>query len=409
MREMVPLEEAQSLLIGLVEKAGIELIPLHTCWGRVLAETIIAGHDLPPFDCSLLDGYAVRASDTSGAEKENPASLKVAFELPAGVRAEQFLQSGQAARIMTGAPIPQGANAVIKQEETMRDFDQVLIFNPVKAGTNVIRAGVDVRKGERVLEPGISINAGAVGMLAALGYEKVKVYRRPRVAVFSTGGELMDVPEQLLPGKIYNSSLYTLSVLIRQAGAEPLFLPIVPDHTEIILAQIEEAIEKSDIVITTGGASVGDYDLMRQVFSRTGAEMLFWKVDMRPGTPVVAARLRNKLLIGLSGNPSAALIAFEHLVRPSLLVKGGRNKWERTKVKAILEDDFQKETKRRRFLRAKVYPKNNGFRVKLDGKQAGVLKSILWCNALIDIPANSAPLRKGEEVEIILLEESGVY
>ncbi|KKM11977.1 hypothetical protein SY88_05900 [Clostridiales bacterium PH28_bin88] len=390
-----------------VRPGGTEEVPILSALGRVLAQDVRAREDIPPFDRSPLDGYAVRAEDLAGATRATPAALKVIAEVPAGRVSPLPVSPGTAVKIMTGAPIPPGANAVVKVEDTDGGGELVRVFSSLRPESNIARAGEDVQMGELVLEKGMVLRSGAIGMLAAVGVSPVPVYRKPRVAVLCTGEELVDILAFLSPGKIRNSNLYGLAAAIMEAGGEPVLMATVPDRLEDIITQLEQALEAADLVVTTGGASVGEYDLMRDAFRLAGAEMLFWRVAMKPGTPALAAEKDGKLLIGLSGNPAAALIAFEHLVRPAILLMGGRQKWQRPRASGVMAEGFAKGGGPRRFLRVTAHREGGGYRVDLTGKQSpGVLQSILRCNALVDVPAGSSPLQAGQEVQLILLTES---
>jgi len=402
--QMIPLEKAQQIIL---QEAGVlpaEEIGLLQSLNRVLAHDIYAGDNLPPFDRSPLDGYAVRAEDIAPASLENPVCLEVIEEIRAGYEAVREVTPGTAIAVMTGSPLPGGADVVVMFEETQRQGQAVSVCKSYPANSNISRAGEDVRKGEMVLEAGSVITPGAVGMLAALGYSRVEVFRRPRVALLSTGDELVDIDQPLRPGKIRNSNLYALAAAVQEAGGETVLLGVAPDEREATAHKVSQGLAEADLVLTTGGVSVGDYDVVKEVLAGLGADLLFWRVAMKPGTPSVAAKKGDKLVIGLSGNPAAALITFELLVRPALRKMQGRKGIWRQGATAVMEDQFLKNGRQRRFLRAMVYREKGGYRVALAGKQnPGVMKSILHCNALIDVPPERGPLQAGDTVEVILL------
>lgn len=404
MLKNILLEEAQKLLLDKVQPTQEEVVDLKMCLGRILAQDIHAQDPVPAFDRSPLDGYAVRAEDIAGASKEKPITLKVIGEVPAGHVAPISLEPMTAMKIMTGAPIPPGADAVIRKEDTDEGTKEVRIFVSLTAKSNIAHAGEDVKAGEKVLSQGMLLHSGAVGILAALGVKQVPVFRKPKVALLCTGEELVDVGSPLAPGKIYNSNLYGLAAAIQEAGGEPYILGTVSDDVEAIKEKLQQGVEKADLVVSTGGASVGDYDLISAAYEELKAEVLFQRVAMKPGTPALAAQKEGKLLLGLSGNPAAALISFELLARPVILMMGGRTCWQRPRVKGIMMEDFLKRGGPRRFLRSQVHWEDGAYRVYLTGRQSpGVLKSILHCNALVDVPAGSPPLKVGQEVEVILL------
>lgn len=404
MRQMVPLEEAQKLLLNVIQPLEAIEVDLLQARGMALGEDIIAPHPLPPFDRSPLDGYALRAADTTGACKEKPVALQVVESIHAGQLSRNAIQPGTAVAITTGAPIPAGTDCVIRFEDTRREGETVFIPYPLSAGENVVQAGEDIAAGEVALPAGRTVDASAVGMLAALGYGQVKVHRRPRVAVFSTGDELLSPGEPLLPGKIYNSNLYAVASEVAEAGGEALLLESVPDETEPVAEQFRRGLSTADLVISTGGVSVGERDVVKEAMVKAGAQIIFWKVGLKPGTPVVCAQKDGRLLIGLSGNPAAAMIVFILLVRPVLLRLGGHRDLFLPRVKARMAEAFPKGGKQRRFVRAQVWWQDDGFLARPAGLQSpGALRSLVEGNALIDVPAGHGPLKPGETVEVILL------
>lgn len=405
MRTLIPLEEAQTILLNGVQPLGTEKVDLMQAVGRNLGEDIISGMNLPPFDRSPLDGYSLRAVDTIGASHESPVALQVIEEVPAGHVAHYVVRQGTAIKVMTGAPIPSGADVVIRYEDTRREGDRVFIFNSLKPLANICFAGEDVKKDDIVLTRGRRLNYGAVGVLASLGFSQVPVFKSPQVAIISTGDELVDLGRPLGNGKIYNSNSYSLAAAVTEAGGKPSILPTVPDRVESITQRVKEGLRESQLVITSGGVSAGDYDVVMDAFREAGADILFWKVDIRPGTPVVCARKEEKYLIGLSGNPAAALITFELLVRPLIRKMAGSSFLYRKQVKAPLVGGFHKSSPQRRILRATQVWDENGLTLRLAGKQnPGVIRSIVECDALVDIPQGSGPLAPGAVVSALLLD-----
>ncbi|MDA8235678.1 MAG: molybdopterin molybdotransferase MoeA [Clostridia bacterium] len=405
MQEMISLEEAQEVVLSKVHQLPAEKADLLDAWQRVLAEDVCSKVNLPPFNRSPLDGYALRAADTQNATQSTPAELIVTEEVPAGYVAMGELISGTAVKIMTGAPIPRGADAVIRFEDTKEEMFKVKIFNPLKSGDNISRAGEDVTKGELILTRGEVLTPAAIGMLAAIGQGQVQVVRRPRVAILSTGDELVDIGEPLPEGKIRNSNLYLIAAAVKAAGGEPVLLGIVPDRLAETSVKFHEALAAADLVISTGGVSVGDYDMVHDALKQVGAKILFWKVAVKPGTPVVAAESKGKLIFGLSGNPAGASIIFEVLVKPVIRKLVGERRVLPGKALAHLDDEFSKRSGMRRLLRGRVYRQGEVLRVTLTGKQnPGVLKSLLNCNALIDVPAGSDALGPGKQVAVLLMD-----
>ncbi|HEY3425637.1 MAG TPA: gephyrin-like molybdotransferase Glp [Negativicutes bacterium] len=404
MRTNISLEEAQTLLLERVYPAKECYVSLFAAAGRILSQDIRANENLPPFDKSPLDGYALQAKDTEKAKLMIPAILTVIEEVRAGYMPKKEITSGTTIKVMTGAPIPKGADVVIKYEDVEREGNTLTLFYPLIAGSNIILAGEDLAKGEVVGSRGDLLTPPLVGLVAAVGLAQVPTFNKIRIAILSTGDELLEPSEKLQPGKIYNSNLHTLSALCLKLGAEPIALGIVPDEKEAAAERISQALKEADIVITTGGVSVGDYDVVLDAIKQMGANIIFWKVDMKPGSPIVAAEKDNKLIIGLSGNPAAAFITFDLIVVPLIRKMMGLVRQMPFKISATLADDFNKPSPQRRFLRAQVQRHNEKNYIKLTGKQSnGVLKSMIHCNALIDVPAGSAPLFAGQQVSAVIM------
>lgn len=405
MREMIELEEALEIVLNRGPSASFEQVDLLDSLDRVLAEDIYSEMNVPPFDRSPLDGYAVRARDTVGASLTSPIILKILEEVPAGYMATQELGLMTAIKILTGAPIPTGADAVIRFEDTKANGDSVSILTPLKPLDGICKAGEDIKKGELVLSRGKRICPTAIGLLASLGKSRVPVLARPKVAILSTGDELVDVTETLKPGQIRNSNLYMLAAAVKDLGCEPIILGIVRDRLEETKEAINRGLMEADLVISTGGVSLGDYDVVKDAILHCSAQILFWKVAVKPGTPVVVGEREGKLIFGLSGNPAGASIVFEILVKPLLRKLTGKEHFLPSQAVAILGDQFLKKSGMRRFLRGRVDKQGDEFKVTLTGQQTpGVLKSFLECNALIDIPAGSEALTSGNHVKILFVD-----
>jgi len=404
MQKLISLEEAVEAVLGCVQSVGREEINLSSALGRIIAEDIYAPLDLPPFNRSPLDGYAVKSGDIARAAPDRPVELEVVLEIPAGSYSPLELKSGQAVKILTGAPIPSGADAVIRFEDVEVLGDRIKVFKPLSAFGNYCFRGEDVKKDELVIRAGSLINPSAVGMLAALGFKRVSVHSVPRVALVATGDELTDIGEELAPGKIYCSSLYALIAELAEAGAQVRSTKIVKDDLQLIAGEIAKALKDSDMVITTGGVSVGDYDLVKDALDSIGAEVIFHRVNIRPGTPTLLAVKDDKVIMGLSGNPAAALISYHLIAKPAIYKLAGRRNYEFESTVGILENDFNKSSKQRRFVRGQAYLEQGILKVRLTGKQnPGIMKSMLTCNALIDIPANTPYVKSGSQVKVILL------
>jgi molybdopterin molybdotransferase len=404
MNQNIPLEEAQNLLLEKAIRPGESSVPIMDALGRILSRDIVAQDNIPFFDRSPLDGYALLAEDTEYAAPSRPVRLKVLEEIPAGYVASRKITSGTAVRVMTGAPIPEGADVVVKYEEVQQEKGFVSILRPLKSRDNVVYAGEDVRKGEVVAKQGIVVSPALIGLLAGLGITSVPVYHRIKVAVLSTGDELIGIGESLRPGKIYDSNRHTLQARCLELGVEPVMLGNVADRQDQVAERIHEGLRQADVVITTGGVSVGDYDVVRDAFEEVGADILFWKVDIKPGSPILAATKGQKILAGLSGNPVAALITFDLLIIPLLKKMMGRQKYLYSKIQGTLLDSFKKSSEQRRFLRARLLERGGNTLIRLTGIQNNsALKSMMECNLFVDVPAGSGPLSPGEVVSAIIV------
>ena len=402
----VKLEIAQEILLNLATVMPKEKVVLSDCWHRVLGETIISDTDFPPFDRSPLDGYALIDTEVAGATPETPVTLQQTDNIPAGETPHKPVIPGTASRIMTGAPIPPGATGVIRLEDTIVDGDEVTILDGRGAAKNICLQGEEIARGEEVIFQGTVINAGVMGMLAVLGKSRPYIYCKPRVALIATGSEIVPVDFPLAPGKIRNSNSFMLSAQAAEAGAQTVLLGNASDNVDEI-AHLLETASDCDVFITTGGASVGDYDFISEVYKRLGITLLFDRVSIKPGMPVLAGTRNGKLYFGLSGNPAAAAISFEQLVRPVLMKMGGRKVWWRPRIKAILAAPFNKKTGAKRFVWARCWQTENDILVEPSRAQGnGMLKSAMGANAIIVIPENSPPLPLNAEVEVILLVDA---
>lgn len=409
MLKNIELEHAIEILLSKIETKDTEKIGLLESIGRILATDVFANINVPGFNRSPLDGYAVVAKNTEGASYDNPVELEVIGESAAGQAFKGEFKENTAVRIMTGAMIPEGYDTIIKKEDTDDGIEIAKIYVGSKAYDNFARSGEDVKIGEKIISKGSKINPGLIGMCAALGMDKLEVFKKPKIGVVSTGTELKDITEELEDGKIYNSNLYSIVSSLIQNNCIPVNLGIAEDTIEGISGVLKENIDECDLIISTGGASVGDYDLINKVYEHLGAKTLFWRLKMKPGTPALAADYDGKLLIGLSGNPGAALITFETIVRPVLRKLIGVSTLDRKKAIGFMMDDFNKTSGQRRFTRVRAEINGERIEVSLSGKQnPGVLKSMISCNALIDIAPNSKPLKKGDRVEIMLLDENEI-
>lgn len=400
--ERISLESAVELLnqsCRLVNES--EEVPLLDSLGRVIAKDVIAQHSQPPFDRSPLDGYAVRAEDTGDAARNSPVVLNVVDMVCAGYVSNKILNPGECIRIMTGGPMPEGSNAVIMQEDTDEGMDSVKVYRGVKPYQNYCYAGEDYKAGEVLIRKGEMLTAYHIGLLASNGITEVAVRNKLRVGIMSTGDELLDPGEKLCPGKIYNSNLYTLAGRITELGCEAVVMGTINDDPEKGMRLIDDNIGKVDMIITTGGVSVGKMDIMHPIFEGLKVRRLFWRLKLKPGTPAMAGIYREKLLLCLSGNPSAAAVTFELLFRPMLSTSMGCDDMALKSVMARMSESFSKKSSTRRFVKAAI----SGGEVSITGgnQSSGALKSMVGCNCLVDIPENGDIIEHGDMVKVVLI------
>ncbi|EJT6161118.1 molybdopterin molybdotransferase MoeA [Clostridium perfringens] len=406
MKKFIALEEALEILNKNTKALKSEVVSIKDSLKRVLYGDVKSKINNPPFNKSVFDGYAFKSEDSKGTSKENPIELKIVDEIFAGMWPEIEIKHGEAIRIMTGAPIPMGADCVLKQEETERHGDLVKIFKEMKSYENISFMGEDIKIGETLIKKGKRLDYADLGIMASSGISEVLVYKKPRVSIISTGDEVCDINSTLKPGKIYDSNLYSLSARIEELGYNVLSMEHVGDNILKIGEAIEKAFEKSDIVFTTGGASVGEKDLMQKVSESIGFEKLFWKIKIKPGSAVVCSKKEEKILISLSGNPNAALTTFELLGKPVLKkLEGEEENINIKREKGVLMDSFNKKSPQRRFLRGNVIYDEKGTKVYITQIKIGngILSSLLNANCLIEIEKGNEGLNRGEVVNIIKL------
>lgn len=405
--KLTSVAEARERVLSAFARLGSEQVPLAEALGRVLARALSSDVDIAPFDNSAMDGFAVRAADTVGASAESPAVLKVIEEVPAGSVARLAVEAGQATRIMTGAPMPQGADAVVKIEDTVPGHagEQVAVRLELTSGDNVRLRGEDVRAGDDVLAAGDVIGPAAVGLAAATGNSLACVYRRPRVAILSTGDELVDVADAPGPGKIHDSNSHALAAQVSAAGGIPLRYPLVPDEAEAVREAFGQAAAEADVIVTSGGVSVGDYDVVRSVLTEEG-RLEFWSVAMRPGSPQTFGEYDGVPLFGLPGNPTSAYVGFELFVRPALRLMQGFSALDRTVVSAQLTHDVAKRPGRRHYLRGRLTRAADGtLEVASAGSQSSALLSVMHrANCLMILREDVAQIRAGEQIECLRLD-----
>ena len=404
MTGLTQLSDAQQVVLDAAPLLGLEKISILDALGRVLGEDIIAERDNPPWNNSAMDGFAVKWEDIKQEQAiQKPVTLSVIENVPAGTMPSKTVGSGQAIRIMTGAPIPQGADTVIKVEDTEQGPDVVRVFKAELKGANIRPQGEDVKKGDCIIAKGTRIRPGEVGMLAILAKSFVFVHQRPRVAILSTGDELADLDERFSEEKIINSNSYGIAAAVQEAGGIPFLLGIARDTPAALKEKISQGLN-ADILVLSGGVSMGDYDFTKAVFRELGAEMNFWKLAIRPGQPLAFGKIQGKLAFGLPGNPVSSMVTCEQLVRPAILKMSGCRSYGRPVVQALFQERFSKRGDRRHFLRGILTREDGVLKVRTTGDQgSGILTSMVKANCLIDVPVEVERLNPGDDVTVQLL------
>lgn len=389
------------MLNSIQEVKDVENLNTKDSLDRILAEDIYAPMNNPPFDKSPLDGFAIRGEDTENASIENPIDFKVIDTIYAGATSKKTIGQFEAIRIMTGAKMPEGSDAVIRLEDVIGNKDAISINKYLKPFSNYCYKGEDVKVGELLMKRHSPLNAIHLGVLSSMGIRTVNVFRKPIVGILVTGDEVTEIDSELEEGKIYDSNEMLLCSRLSELGISYLKLDKQEDNIDKVCKTIDNNIDKLDLLITTGGVSVGDKDIFHGVIEKLGAKQLFWRVNIQPGTPLMYSIYKNKPILSLSGNPFASLATFEILGRPLISRLSSDIRLETKCVKATLLSDFNKESKNRRFIRA-IY--NDGeVLLPYGGHSSGMLLSMANCNALVDIEAGNRGIKKGSTVDIILL------
>ena len=412
---MISVEQALEKVLGCVDILEEEESPILSCLGQVLAEDIYSEINIPPQDNSAMDGYAVQSRDTRGASRQSPRLLRVIDTVVAGSISKSKLESGTAIRIMTGAPIPKGADSVVAFEDTDEALrkgvgqyfpTEIGILCGAEAGLNIRRAGEDIARGVMVLSQGTVIKPPQVGILASLGRNRVMVIRRPVVAILATGDELVDINQPLPAGKIYSSNTYSVAALVLRYGGIPKILGIASDSEDSVVAGLHQGLD-ADMLITIGGVSVGDYDIVKDVLAKEG-EISFWTVRMKPGKPLAFGMIKgvskNIPHLGLPGNPVSSMVTFELFARPAILKMMGKKNLTKPIIEAVMEDSVVNSDGRRIFARAVVEKRGGQYFARLTGPQgSGILTSMSLANGLAIIPEDKAEMEAGEIVQVMML------
>ncbi len=405
---MISVEQALEKILSYVDVLGEDERPILDCLGQVLAEDIYSPINVPPLDNSAMDGYAIRSIDTQGVSHQSPRLLRVIDTVTAGSIPRCEVKPGTAIRIMTGAPIPKGADSVVRFEDTDEpqrkgNITEVGILREVKVSSHIRRAGEDIAQGSIALRQGTVIRPSEIGVLASLGRSMVKVIRRPVVAILATGDELVDITQPLPPGKIYNSNTYSVAALVMRYGGVPKIIGIALDSEDSLVAKLRMALD-SDMLITTGGVSMGDYDVVKDILAREG-EILFWQVRMKPGKPLAFGRIKGIPHLGLPGNPVSSMITFELFARPAIFKMMGKKNLAKPIIEAIVENPVVNNDGRRIFARAVVEKRDGQYFARLTGSQgSGVLTSMTLANGLVIVPEDKAGVAAGDTVQVMMLD-----
>lgn len=396
MIEKISYVQARELLAEHVVPVETESVSLEQSVGRILAEDFFASQSVPPFDRSPYDGYAVRGEDTVYATCESPVELAILEEVPSGSIPSKTVKAGTAVKILTGAPIPAGADTVVMYEQTEFTQNMVKIFAPLKSGSNIVRAGEDVVQGQLLARLGVVIDVGLVGMLASQGVAYPRVFRRPCVSLISTGSEIREVGDSLGAGMIFNSNRYTIQAILNRIGCDVVYLGIAPDHTEAIAERISRGIALSDAVVLTGGVSAGDYDLTPSAMEQAGVELLARNVRMKPGMACAYGVKDGKLICGLSGNPAAAIANLSMVVLPALKKLCGVSSSVPSEISLTLVQPFEKSSRGTRMLFGRLTLERGQAYMELPLAQGNtILSGLVGCDVIAVVPAGSGPLEKG--------------
>lgn len=413
--EYLTVAEALQRVLSSVVVLSSEQVPLSDALDRILAEEIVARDSLPPFANSSMDGYAVRSADVAGATQDTPIELKVVADIAAGAVSDVTLTEGAAARIMTGAPMPDGTDTVVPVEETSEPWrdaerplpDIIQIFRASGTGDYVRMPGEDILAGAVVLGAGHLVRPQDIGVLASLGYAELRVVRRPRVGILATGDELISVDEPLRPGKIRNSNSYAQAAQVASAGGVPVVLGTAGDSKSEVRSRLRDAVARSvDLIVSSAGVSVGAYDVVKAVLEEEGS-VGFWRVRMRPGKPLAHGKFGGIPFLGLPGNPVSAMVSFERFARPAILKMAGHKELSRPTVEVIVDEEIRSDG-RESYLRAVVQRRGTDYRAKTTGSQGShIMTSLVKANALVIVPEGVKRVSEGERLQALMIDWPG--
>ncbi len=399
---MIEFEEALELILHHSRRTKETTISLNEALGYFLAKPVVAKLPMPRFSSSAVDGYAVRISDLGGRPESNQTLLSVQGTIRAGMSSNGPLRRGHAFKILTGAPVPHGVDAIVMQEDVSFIDDKISIRSTVASGMNIRYAGEEFKKNEILLSPGTSITPPVIGILASQGISKVRVYRKPRIALLVTGDELRSLNKKLGVGDIYDSNSVMLDAALRSIGLKPIIRKRMRDTRKSISTALEYSLKRADVIISVGGISVGEFDLVKDVFEESKIKKIFWKVAMKPGKPFLFGTLRNRLIFGLPGNPVSALLTFKLLIQPALLKMIGCSDKVEHSLRARLMGDLKKKPGRKEFVRGKTMIDQNGTIsvAPTRGQDSHMLGGMANADCLIQFPAEAEYLESGTQVTI---------
>ena len=405
----ISVKEAIKLILQNSETLTTEKIFLSDALNRTIAEDIIASYNIPPYDNSAMDGFALRSEDTVGASENNPVKLKILGTVSAGSLFNKSVGKGEAVKIMTGAKVPEGANCIARKEITKEENDFVYIFEHIKENNDLRKAGEDIKKGEKVIKNGTTITPAVFGILSSFGRSYIKVFKQPVVSVLVTGDEIVDIDEELSKGKIRNSNGFTLRAMLSQQGLNACFSEIIDDNPEILKEKIKNSLN-SDIILSTGGVSMGEYDFVKDIIIELGFEPIFWRVRVKPGKPLFFAKKGKTLFFGIPGNPVSTMSSFYNFILPAIRKMSGKKELFLRRFKAILQDNIKRKDVRCEFIRGILHLKDNKFFVTTTGAQgSGILSSMKKGNCFIIIDEGEPFVKKGDKVTVAIFDSNFYY